>query len=67
MQLLKRILLLGAEMINSSLREFANGLVAKQRIGKSDVRVLERDLLRDGAFTWDQAELLLRLDRSVKS
>jgi len=54
-------------MINSSLREFANGLVAKQRIGKSGVRVLERDLLRDGAFTWDQAELLLRLDRSVKS
>src|SRR3954452_1073557 len=53
-------------MINSSLREFANRLIAKQRIGNNDVRVLERDLLPD-AFTWDQAELLLRLDRSVKS
>jgi len=54
-------------MINSSLREFANRVVAKQHIGKNDVRVLERDLLPDGAFTWDQAELLLRLDRSVKT
>ena len=52
-------------MINTSFQAFVNETMAKNRIGRGDLRRLQRDLLPDGVGSRDEADLLLALDRSV--
>jgi len=54
-------------MNQSSLQNFAERLLAKGRIGKRDVQVLQRDLLPDGIVTRSDAEVLIGLDRQAGS
>jgi len=53
-------------MINPSLDLFAATLIEAGRIRSGDVKRLQRDLLPDGISSRAEAELLLRLDQSVR-
>ena len=53
-------------MINPSLDLFAATLIEAGRIRSRDVKRLQRDLLPDGISSRVEAELLLRLDQSVR-
>lgn len=54
-------------MTKIALREFKERVLAKGRIGKNDVRLLQRDLLADGIWSREDAESLIGLDRAVES
>src|SRR3954447_25467510 len=54
-------------MNTSSLQNFADRVLAKGRIGKQDVQVLQRDLVADGIATRRDAEILIDLDRRAGS
>ncbi len=53
-------------MINPSLDLFAATLIEAARIRSGDVKRLQRDILPDGISSRAEAELLLRLDQSVR-
>ncbi len=53
-------------MINPSLDLFAATLIEAGRIRSGDVKRLQRDLLPDGISSRAEAELLLRLDQTVR-
>ena len=52
-------------MSTPSLHDFVKKTTAKNRITFGDVRRLQRNILPDGVFDREQAELLLSLDRDV--
>lgn len=56
-----------SDIFKSPLYEFKNRVSTKHRIGKSDVRALQRELLADGIATRDEASLLLEIDRAAGS
>jgi hypothetical protein len=56
-----------SEISRTPLCDFRDRVLAKQRIGKGDVRALRRELLADGIATREEASLLLALDRAVAS
>lgn len=54
-------------MTNVSLEDFADRVLTKNRIGKYDVQILQRDILKDGVTSRDEADRLIALDRQVAS
>src|SRR5262245_46315161 len=52
-------------MSNTKLQEFITNTAARGRITFGDVRRLQRDYLPGGVTTYDEAEMLIRLDGSV--
>jgi hypothetical protein len=54
-------------MNQTSLQDFSVRVLAKGRVGKNDVQILQRDILADGVSTRDEAEILIRLDREAAS
>jgi hypothetical protein len=50
---------------NSKLQEFVTNTAARGRITFGDLRRLQRDHLPGGVSTFDQAEMLIRLDATV--
>ncbi|ACL56867.1 hypothetical protein [Methylobacterium nodulans] len=52
-------------MIQISLQDFCNRMVAKGAISHDDVRELARTVLPDGLMCREEADMLLGLDRAV--
>ena len=52
-------------MDNERLQDFVTKAAARGRITFGDLRRLQRDYLPDGVSSWDEAELLIRLDAAV--
>jgi hypothetical protein len=52
-------------MDNERLAEFVTKAAARGRITFGDLRRLQRDYLPGGVATWEQVELLIRLDAAV--
>ncbi|WP_298955145.1 hypothetical protein [uncultured Methylobacterium sp.] len=52
-------------MIQASLQNFCNRIVAKGAISRDDVNELSRELLPDGLICREEADMLLGLDRAV--
>jgi hypothetical protein len=52
-------------MDNERLAEFVTKAAARDRITFGDLRRLQRDYLPGGVETWEQVELLIRLDAAV--
>src|SRR3954454_14671220 len=52
-------------MINSSLHNFCDRIVAVGRITTADVRILSRELLPEGITSRDEADMLIAVERVV--
>ena len=51
----------------TDLSDLATSILKKSRIGRYDVRAMQRDILKGGLRSREEAELLVTLDRSVGS
>lgn len=54
-------------MITWALETFIAGVQERGRIGRDDVRLLQRDILPNGVENRDEADMLVALDRAIPS
>lgn len=54
-------------MITWALETFIAGVQERGRIGRDDVRLLQRDILPNGVENRDEADVLIALDRAIPS
>jgi hypothetical protein len=54
-------------MITWALETFIAGVQERGRIGRDDVRLLQRDILPNGVENRDEADMLIALDRAIPS
>jgi len=52
-------------MIKSSLHEFIDRVLESKRISEYDIQILQRSILEDGIASWDEADVLIALDRAI--
>ena len=53
-------------MITWALESFIAGVQERGRIGRDDVRLLQRDILPNGVENRDEADVLIALDRALQ-
>lgn len=52
-------------MIKGSLQRFIESVLDAKRICEQDVRILQRDILKDGIAIREEADVLIALDRAI--
>lgn len=54
-------------MIKNSLYVFVEGVLEAKRIREQDVRLLQREILKDGIASREEADVLIALDRAIET